>query len=155
MLPATTRWRNALSSCSALVNCPVQLACRVSSSTSVITTGCSITSAATAGATGLFRAAFFTSMGLGLALATVFACAALRALGRVAEFPLRLFARLGSFPRFLRLAMIDPLVCCATIQRSNSQPAVNRELSTDRSLSATALALFFLGRTARPRTRTR
>ena len=99
---------------------PVQLACRVSSSTSVTATGCSITSAATvstAGATRFFRAAFFTGMGLGLGLAlaavrfVAFAdLATLCALGRVAEFPLRRFARLGSFPRFLRLAMIDPLL---------------------------------------------
>jgi hypothetical protein len=32
----------------------------------------------------------------------------LRCLGRAAEFPLRGFARFGSFPRFLGLAMIDP-----------------------------------------------
>ena len=57
-----------------------------------------------------FGAAFFTGAGLSLALATVFACAALRALGRLAEFPLRRFARFGSFPRFLLLAMIDPLL---------------------------------------------
>jgi hypothetical protein len=96
---------------------------------------------------------------LGLALATVrfvafAALTTLRALGRVAEFPLRRFARLGSFPRFLRLAMIPPGVL-RNDTRSHSQPAINRELSTDRSLSATALALFFVGRTARPRTRTR
>jgi hypothetical protein len=67
-------------------------------------------------ATGRFsrRAAFFTDTRLGLALATVrffaFALAdleTLRALPRLADFPLRSFARLGSF-RFLRLAMIDP-----------------------------------------------
>jgi hypothetical protein len=72
----------------------------------------------TTGVTGRFTfgAAFFTGAGLGLALATVrfvgfprAALATLRALGRLAEFPLRRFARFGSFPRFLLLAMIDPL----------------------------------------------
>jgi len=64
-----------------------------------------------------FRAAFFTVARLGLAVATVrlvaFALAdfaALRALPRLAEFPLRSFARFCTFDPFLRLAMIDPLV---------------------------------------------
>ena len=81
-------------------------------------TGCSITSAAavsTAGATGCLirRATFFTDAGLGLALAIVRFAAAdfatLRGLPRLAEFPLRSFARFGSFDPFLRLAMINPL----------------------------------------------
>jgi hypothetical protein len=65
--------------------------------------------------------------------------AALRPLPRLAE--LRSFARFCTFDAFLRLAMSSPWYC-ATIQRSNSRPAINRELPTDRSLSATALALF-------------
>jgi hypothetical protein len=86
--------------------------------------GCSITSTATvstAGATGCFirrtsfRAAFFTGARLGLALAIVrfvafAALDALRALPRLAEFPLRSFACLCTFDAFLRLAMIAPLV---------------------------------------------
>jgi hypothetical protein len=79
--------------------------------------GCSITSTATistAGATGCFtfRAAFFAVPRLGFALATVrfAALATLRALPRLAEFPLRSFARLRAFDAFLRLAMIVPWV---------------------------------------------
>jgi hypothetical protein len=81
--------------------------------------GCSITSAATVSTTGTtgcfirsFRAAFFTGARLGLALATVRFVAALdtlRAFPRLAELPLRCFARC-TFDAFLRLAMIDPLV---------------------------------------------
>ena len=76
-------------------------------------TGCSITSVATASTAGAtsFRATFFTGAGFGLALATVrFAVlATLRALLRLAEFPLRgLAARLCTFDPFVRLAMIDP-----------------------------------------------
>ena len=126
---------------------------RTVSSTSVtcITPGadCSTATVSTTGVTGCFtfRAAFLTGAALGLALATVgfaafAALAALRALPRLAE--LRSFARFCTFDAFLRLAMSSPLVL-----------RHKRELSTDRSLSATALALFFLGRTARPRTRTR
>jgi hypothetical protein len=107
---------------------PVQLALRVSSiSVTVITpgAGCSITSTATVSTTGVtgfftfraftFRAAFFTGAGLGLVLATVrfvafAALDALRALPRLAEFPLRSFARFCTFDAFLRLAMIAPLV---------------------------------------------
>jgi len=55
-----------------------------------------------------FRAAFFTGVRLGFAFATVFACAALRALPRLAEVPLRGFARFCTFDPFLRLAMIVP-----------------------------------------------
>jgi hypothetical protein len=100
----------------------VQLALRVSSiSVTVITpgAGCSITSTATVSIAGAadgftFRAAFFTGAGLGLALAAVrlvafAALATLRALPRLAEFPLRSFARFCTFDAFLRLAMIDPL----------------------------------------------
>jgi hypothetical protein len=61
-----------------------------------------------------FGAVFFAVAALGLALATVrfvgfarAALATLRALGRVAEFPLRRFARFGSFPRFFLLAMTE------------------------------------------------
>src|SRR5271166_4113687 len=101
----------------------VQLALRVCSiSVTVITlgAGCSITSTATVSTTGVtgcftFRAAFFTGAGLGLALATVrfvgfprADLATLRALPRLAEFPLRSFARFCTFDAFLRLAMIDP-----------------------------------------------
>jgi hypothetical protein len=62
-----------------------------------------------------FRAAFFTAACLGLALATVrfvafAALDTLRALPRLAEFPLRSFACFCAFDAFLRLAMIDPLV---------------------------------------------
>jgi hypothetical protein len=101
---------------------------RVSSiSVTVITpgAGCSITSTATVSSTGVtgcftfrtftFRTAFFVGAGLGFALATVrFVAfpradlATLRALGRVAEFPLRRFARFCTFDAFLRLAMIVP-----------------------------------------------
>ena len=101
--------------------------------------GCSITSTATvstAGATGCFtrRAAFFTGAGLGLALATVrfvaFAdFATLRALPRLAEFPLRSFARFCTFDAFLRLAMIAPLVL-ANDTSSKSRQASKRKLST-------------------------
>jgi hypothetical protein len=60
-------------------------------------------------------AGFFTVARLGLALATVRFVAftfadldALRALPRLAEFPLRSFARFCTFDFFLRLAMIAP-----------------------------------------------
>src|ERR1700720_1094179 len=101
-----------------------QLALRPSVSSTSVTistpgAGCSITSTATVSTTGAtgrftFRAAFFTGAGLGLALATArfvafAALAALRALPRLAEFPLRSFARFCTFDAFLRLAMIDPL----------------------------------------------
>jgi hypothetical protein len=71
--------------------------------------GCSITSGATAGATGnrLFRAALFTGARLGLARFVAAAFAALRLL-RLAEFPLRSFARSCGFDCFLRLAMNSP-----------------------------------------------
>jgi hypothetical protein len=59
------------------------------------------------------RAAFFTGARFGLALATVrfaaFARAALCGLPRLAELPLRGFARFCAFDPFLRLAMIDSL----------------------------------------------
>src|ERR1700720_1475882 len=102
-----------------------QLALRTSVSSTSVTiitpgAGCSSTSTATVSTTGAtgrftFRAAFFTGAGLGLALATVgfvafAALATLRALPRLAEFPLRSFARFCTFDAFLRLAMIDPLV---------------------------------------------
>ena len=86
--------------------------------------GCSITSAATVstvGATGCFIrcTAFFTGTGLGFALAAVrfvaFAdFAILRALPRLAEFPLRSLARFCTFDRVLRLAMIDPRSGCVS-----------------------------------------
>jgi hypothetical protein len=61
-----------------------------------------------------FGAAFFTVTRLGLALTTVrfgafAALDTLRALPRLAEFPLRSFARFCTFDAFLRLAMIEPL----------------------------------------------
>jgi hypothetical protein len=74
---------------------------------------CSIVSTATVsttGATDCFRAAFFTGARLGLALATVLACAVLRALPRFAEFLFRSLARLCTFDPFLRLAMIRPVL---------------------------------------------
>ena len=67
------------------------------------------------GATGrlIRRAAFFIGARFGLAFATVrlvaFARAALRALPRLVELPLRGFARFCTFDRFLRLAVIDTL----------------------------------------------
>jgi hypothetical protein len=82
-----------------------KLSSRVSSISSTAT-------ASTAGATGCFsrRAAFFTGARLGLALATVRFLVAdfatFRGLPRLAEFPLRSFARFCTFDRFLRLAMI-------------------------------------------------
>jgi hypothetical protein len=93
---------------------PVQLALRISvCSTSVTDAGCSITltpTVSTTGATGCFtsRAAFFTGARLGSALAAVrfAALAALRALGRFAEFALRSLARFFTFDPFLRLAMM-------------------------------------------------
>src|SRR6516225_2888252 len=106
--------------------------------------GCSITSAATVsttGATGCFTfpAAFFTGARLGLALATVFACAALRALPRLAEFPLRSFPRFCTFNPFLRLAMIVPdLVGDPQIGSKGNRPSPAKppnELSPDFSLS--------------------
>ncbi len=78
----------------------------------VITSGAGFSTAtvSTTGVTGrfTFRAAFFTGVGLGLALATVrfvafAALAALRAVPRLAE--LRSFARFCTFDAFLRLAM--------------------------------------------------
>ena len=65
----------------------------------------------TTGAT-ILRAAFFTGARFGLALAIVrfaaFAAFALRALPRVAEFPLRGLACFCTFDRFLRLVIIAP-----------------------------------------------
>jgi hypothetical protein len=108
---------------------PAAYACRASgssgtsrtsvSTTSVTATGRSITSTATVSTTGatgclIRRAAFFTGVRLGLALAAVrfvaFAAFALRALPRIAVFALRSFARFCTFDFFLRLAMITPLV---------------------------------------------
>ena len=101
---------------------PVQLALRVSSTSVTVITpgaGCSITSTATVSTTELtgcftLRTAFFTGAGLGLALETVrfvafAALDTLRPLPRLAEFPLRSFARFCTFDAFLRLAMIVPL----------------------------------------------
>ena len=90
----------------------------VSSASVIVITpgaGCSITSTATVsttGAAGCFirrtRAAFFTGVGfLRLALAALYA---LRVLPRLAEFPLRSFARFCTFDAFLRLAMIAPVI---------------------------------------------
>src|SRR5437763_453854 len=95
----------------------------------------SITSTATvstAGATGCFtrRAAFFTGADLGLALATVrFVAladfATLRALPRLAEFPLRSFARFCTFDAFLRLARSSPPWCSLTIHRPSRVKLAN------------------------------
>ncbi len=109
-------------------------------------TGCSIASAATVstiGATGCFafRAAFFTGVRLGLALATVFACAALdalRGLPRLAELPLRSLARFCTFDPLLRLAMIDPLawlVVRKALMRITESGNPANDLSTGRTRS--------------------
>ena len=104
---------------------PAQLALRISASSTSVTViaagaGCSIASIATVSTTTVsttgaigcftFRAAFFTGARFGLALATVrfTAFATLRALPRLAEFALRVLARLCTFDPFLRLAMIAP-----------------------------------------------
>jgi len=81
--------------------------------------GCSITPTATVSTTGATvcrtRAVFLTGARLGLALATVrFVALALadldtlRALPRLAELPLRSFARFCAFDRLSRLAMVHP-----------------------------------------------
>ena len=58
------------------------------------------------------RTAFFTRFLFDLAFSTVWflacALAVLRALPRLAGFPLRSFARFCTFDPLLRLAMIDP-----------------------------------------------
>jgi hypothetical protein len=65
----------------------------------------------------------------------------LRGLPRLAEFPLRSFARFCTFDCFLRLAMIAPLVGASLTHSVGSRgkrptrQAIKRELSTDRSLS--------------------
>jgi hypothetical protein len=115
--------------------------------------GCSITSIATASTTGAtgrftFRAAFFTDARLGLALATVrfvaFALDTLRALPRVAEFPLGSFPRFCTFARFLRLAMIAPLVLHNDTMLHGGKLS-NASYQQDRSLErAWAGALLFL-----------
>jgi CheY-like chemotaxis protein len=88
------------------------------STISVTATGRSITSTvavSTANATGCFtfRAPFFTGARLGLVFATerfvsFAALATLRALPRLADFPLGSFPRFCTFDPFLRLAMIVP-----------------------------------------------
>jgi hypothetical protein len=118
-----------------------------STSVTVISPGAgrsSITSTATVSTTGVtgwftFRAAFFAGVRLGFALATVcFAGAALRALPRLAEFPLRNFARFCTFDAFLRLAMID--TPCSAIWALNTYilGMVSRERPTDHGRSKTA-----------------
>jgi hypothetical protein len=113
-----------------------------------------MTSTATVSTTGTtgcftFRVAFFTGVRLGLALATV----RLRALPRLAEFPLRSFARFCTFDCFLRLAMIAPASVWCSIQcirsKDNRQCPGNLSngLSPDFSLSGPAWELFLLGRT--------
>jgi hypothetical protein len=141
-----------------------QLALRTSVSSTSVTVitpgaGCSITSTATVSTTGVtggftFRAAFFTGAGLGFAVATVrfgafAALAALRALPRLAEFPLRSFARFCTFDPFLRLAMIAPAGWWSATHDVGSKRRGNgsSELSPDFSLSGLAWELFFLGRT--------
>jgi hypothetical protein len=54
-----------------------------------------------------------TRLGLALAAVRFAALAALRALGRFAEFALRSLALLCTFDPFLRLAIIDPRSSCA------------------------------------------
>ena len=98
------------------------------------------------------RAAFFTGARLGLALAIVFACTALRALPRFAEFPFRSFPRFCTFDPFFRLAMIRPgsgwWSATHDVGLKSHGNALN-DLSTDRRLSAAYQALFFPGRTER------
>jgi len=72
-----------------------------------------------------FRAGFFVVARLDLAVATarffVVALAALRALGRLAELPLRSFAPFCTFDPFLRLAMIAPLGASMTDQKTTGE----------------------------------
>ena len=115
--------------------------------------GCSITSTATVSTTGAigcftFRAAFFTGARLGLALATVrfaaFARADLRALPRLAEFPLGSFPRFCTFARFLRFAMIALLMLRNSTMLYSGKP-INASYQQDRSFErAWAGALLFL-----------
>jgi hypothetical protein len=117
-----SRWLRTADGFAVLSRRPVQLALRISSTsvTIVASAGSSITSTATASTPGgaigcfTFRATFFTGARLGFALATVrfvafAALATLRALPRLAEFPLRSFARFCTFDVFLRLAIDRPL----------------------------------------------
>jgi hypothetical protein len=116
-----SRWLRTADGFAVLSRRP-QLALRISStSVTVITSGagCSIASTATVSTTGVtggftFRAAFFAGACLGFAFATVrfAAFATLRALPRLAEFPLRSFPRFCTFDRVLRLAMIAPCSGC-------------------------------------------
>ena len=115
--------------------------------------GCSITSTATVSTTGAigcftFRAVFFARARLGLALATVrfaaFARADLRALPRLAEFPLNSFPRFCTFARFLRFAMIAPLMLRNNTMLHSSSLS-NASYQQDRSFErAWAGALLFL-----------
>jgi hypothetical protein len=133
---------------------PVQLALRVSSTSVTVITpgaGCSITStatvsatASTTGATGCFtfRAAFFTGARLGLALATVFARAALCALPRLAEFARRSLARLCAFDPFLRLAMIRPVLVGGPQRMiAESRQPIKRVINRSSQIRPNAVAL--------------
>ena len=117
------------------------------------------TSVSTVGATGSFCAAFFTGACLGLALLGArFAFAALdtlRALPRLAEVPLGSFPRFCTFDAFLRLAMIAPFGAAERYNGPSRSQLSNASYQQIARLSAARLALFFLGRTARPRARTR
>jgi hypothetical protein len=134
-----------------------QLALRTSVSSTSVTVitpgaGCSITSTATASTTGAtgcftFRAAFFTGVRLGLALATVLACAVLRALPRFAEFLFRSLARLCTFVPFLRLAMIAPFGAAERYNCPSRSELSNISYQQIAVLSARGQALCFLGRT--------
>jgi hypothetical protein len=117
--------------------------------------GCSITSAtvvSTTGATGCFRAAFFTGACFGFALATVrfAAFATLRALPRLAEVPLRGFARFCTFDAFLRLAMIASFGAAERYNGPSRSQLSNASYQQIARLSATTQALFFSGRTGSP-----
>jgi hypothetical protein len=115
-----------------LAACQLALRTSVSSTSVTVITpgaGCSITSTATVSTTGVtgcftFRAAFFTGVGLGFALATV------RFAGS--------FPRFCTFARFLPLAMIRPHSgwCSAThsVESKEARPSPDgplKELSTD------------------------
>jgi hypothetical protein len=109
--------------------------------------GCSITPAtvvSTTGATGCFtfRAAFFTGVRLGLALATVLAWAVLRALPRFAEFLLRSLARLCTFDPFLRLAMIRPVLVGGPQRMiAESRQPIKRVINRSSQIRPDAVAL--------------
>jgi hypothetical protein len=113
-----------------------------STSVTVITpgAGCSITSTATVSTTGAtgcftFRATFFTVARLGLAVAFA-ALVTLRALPRLAEFPLRSFARFCTFDAFLRLAMIRPALVGGPHRMMSDQKGAAMDQASYHQISA-------------------